>query len=716
MEKDKEQIIEYLEKASVIILSLLFVLFPLLFTNITTDLFLLPKQALLIFAVGALMLLYGAKTFISEKVRIKRTPFDMPIILFLVAVLLSAIFSVARYDSIANFIPLLFAGISFFAISYNIRNERSLFVLVASLLVGGALTSVVSILSFFKIYIFTFDFAKFQTFSTIGSTLDQAIYIALLIPLAIYFLYPYAKKGKSVFKIRGENLVKVLTLSVSTLLILAGTLVSTYILINLQKPVLLPINTGFQTAFAAISQDAVRVVQGFLFGSGYGEFSIAFMRFKQAAFNANPDIWNLTFFRSSSYALEIVTTTGLLGTLAFLLLILRLIKERPLFIPLILFAAAAFVLPFGFYHVVLFFFMLGIYSGARSLSNNARFFEVDLQLTASKRGFFVISMNDSSKQEKYSRSLSTIVLSLIVAFCLVFGYLAYDYASGNVMFQKSLVAASQNNGSVTYDYQSKVLNSYTGRYVDAYHRVFSQTNLALANSLASSVPQGSSPSAQTTQTIYTLVQQSINSGRNATTVSPINSINWQTLSSIYRALIGFGQNADSFAVLAAQQATLLDPSNPSEYINLGGIYYQLGLWDKALEQFQAAINLKPDYANAHYNYAYALIQKGDLQGGLTSLQTVKSLIANDKTNLEKLNKEISDLEAKIGQVNPITNTQVAPSQEQQQLELNQSQTLPSQNPPVKIPGPSDTPTPTPSPTDTPTPQEEVVSPSPASTP
>ena len=712
-EQSKEQIITYIEKASVIILSILFILFPILFTNLTTDLFALPKQALLIFSVISLLALFAVKTFLSEKVRITRTPFDFPVLLFVGVVVLSVVFSVARFDSLFNFVPFLFAALTFFAITHNVKNEKHLYTLISSLLIGGAIASVVSILSFLKIYVLSFDFSKFQAFSTLGSVLDQAIYLGLLLPLALYFVYPFVKKGPdSLRNLKGENILRVAAISVSSVIILVGTIVSIYILMTLQRPVILQVDTGFQTAFAAISQDATRIIQGFLLGSGFGEFYIAFMRFKLAAFNVNPDIWNLTFFRSSSYVLELLATTGLLGVLSFLFLVYRVVKERPLFIPLILFLTAAFVLPFGFYHVVLLFIVLGIYSGAKSLTNSSKYFDVDLQLVASKRGFFVISTEEAtSGHEKYGRPLSVIVLTIVGVFCVVFGFLTYDYLSGSLTFQKSLVAAAQNNGTLTYNFQSNVLNSATGRYVDSYHRVFSQTNLALANSLALSVPQGSSPSAQTVQTIYQLVQQSINSGRNATNISPANSLNWQNLSSIYRALIGFGQNADSFAILTSQQAATLDPSNPTQYINIGGIYYQLGLWDRAIEQFQIAINLKPDYANAFYNLGHALEEKGDFATALVQYQTVRSLVAKDKTSLEIIDADIKAIEDKIGQA-PGPQPETQPAENQPPLEVNQPEAqLPEQKPPVEIPAPIDTPTPTPTPTPT-----GAVSPSPTITP
>ena len=585
MDQQKEQWVLYLEKASVAILGLLFIFFPLVFSNITTDLFVLPKQAFLIFSVIVLMLLYGARTFFAQNLRIKRTPFDLPILLFTGAVIFSVVFSVAKYDSLFNFVPLLFAVISFFTITYNVRDRKSLNVLVASLLIGAAIVSILAVLSFLKVYLLPFEFSKFQTFTTLGSILDQTIYLGLVFSLGAYFVIPPLLKGKGVFSSNRQDAIRIAGYSLISLIILIGLSISIYLLITIQKPLILPVATGFQTAFAAISQDGGRVIQGFLFGSGYGEFANVFLRFKQATFNSNANIWGLTFFRSTSFVLELLATTGMLGILSFLLLAYRIAKQKPLFIPLVIFIIASFIFPFGFYHIVLLFFILGIYSALKGLSNHQDFFDVELQLVASKKGFFVLSSEEVSQkqQEKYGKILASIVIFIVGVFTLIFGFLAFDFVKSNVTFQKSIVAANQNNGQQTYDYQTSVLNSVTGRYVDAYHRVFSQTNLALANSLGNSVPKGSSPSAQTTQTIYALVQQSINSARTATNISNNNAINWQNLSSVYRSLIGFGQSADSFAILAAQQAIRLDPTNPQEYINLGGIYFQIKAYDRALE-------------------------------------------------------------------------------------------------------------------------------------
>src|SRR5205823_130676 len=158
---------------------------------------------------------------------------------------------------------------------------------------------------------------------------------------------------------------------------------------------------------------------------------------------------------------------------------------------------------------------------------------------------------------------------------------------------------------------------------DLYYRGLSQVNLALANALANQARQNpSANNQQTQQNILTLIQQSISAGRNATIIAPLTPFNWSNLSSIYRSLIGFGENADKFAVLTDQQAIALDPQNPQQYIDLGGIYYQLGDFDDAIRQFQIAITLKQDYPNAYYNLGHALEMKGQLNEALAAYQYV----------------------------------------------------------------------------------------------
>jgi tetratricopeptide (TPR) repeat protein len=312
-------------------------------------------------------------------------------------------------------------------------------------------------------------------------------------------------------------------------------------------------------------------------------------------------------------------------------------------ISLILLLLISFLLPLSFVSQTLFFIILGLFAVNQGLISKAqnRFFDIELQVVALRKG--LIAMEAPTTKKEKSLTLPSLIALLIVLLGAWITYNGIIYTISDLAFQRSLVAAAQNNGSLTYQKQAEAISTF--KYRVGFYRVFSQTNLALANTLASREPRGSSPSAAIQRNIITLIQQSINSARAATTIAPQTHLNWQNLSSIYRGLIGFGQNAEGFAIATAQQSINLDPNNPAQYISLGGIYYQLGAWDQAQNQFQIATRLKPDLPNAYYNLGHALEEKGNVQAALEQYEIVKRLVANDRYAFAQITDEINALSA-----------------------------------------------------------------------
>ena len=694
--EQRNELLSYIQNISLFLLGVLFMAFPVIFTTITTNPIVLPKQVLLGGVVILLLVLQCAKMLVEKSVKLRRTSFDIPVILLAIFSFLSSIFAVNRADSLTAFVPYLFAILGFFLIVNIVKDKNSLLFLMFSLVIGAVLLSLSSVLSFFKIYILPFPGTHTQTFTPLGSGLEQEIYLILVFSISFYYLWRFLKSKARVKeqdalqeanKMTSQEMTKAVSFGVASFVILLGIIVTTYALFTLDKPLILPIETGFQTAFSEVSLDSGRIAQGFLVGSGFGTYAVDFARWKQATFNQDPTLWNLSFFRSSNFALELLATTGVLGLCAFIFLLIRAVKEirsapqNKMLVSLVSLLIFSFLLPLSFVTQTLFFIILGLFAANQGLITKAtnRFFDIELQLVALRKGLITMEA-PTAKNEKslILPSLTAVLIALLGAWITYNGVI---YTISDLTFQKSLVAAAQNNGSLTYQEQAKAISTFP--YRDGFYRVFSQTNLALANSLASQQPKGSSPSAAVSQNITTLIQQSINSARAATTIAPQTYLNWQNLSSIYRGLIGFGQNAESFAIATAQQSINLDPNNPQEYISLGGIYYQLGQWDNAQNQFQIAIALKPDYANSHYNLGHALEQKGDLQNALTQYQIVRSLVANDKVSLEQIDKEIAALQ---GKAEKGSKTSGSPNQA---LNLNTpAAQLPAQNPPVKIPAPN----------------------------
>ena len=733
--ENRTEVSAYLENISILLLGLLFFAFPLLFTTVTTDAFSLPKQVLLIGISLLLMLLSGARMISEGSVRLRRTPFDIALLIFAGVILVSAILAINRVDSLISVIPVLFAIMAFFFTVNLAKNRTAFSFLLSALLFGAALAATITVLSFAKVYVLPLPFSKNPSFTPLGSIPDTIMYLVFLLPIMAMAVYSSISgltgrgSSRSSITMYTKSPVGMVFTTVTLLLLIAAIGVGAYQLFTV-RPLLLPFDIGFQTGFAAISQDTGRTIQGFLFGSGYGTYSVDFTRFKQAAFNLNPTLWSLTFFRSSSYLLELLATAGVLGVLSFGFIISTIIREirggdtksmsnNPLLISLVLATIGPILLPFSPIMVLSFFIILGLYAAEKRLESSARskeYYDVELHFVAFTEGLIPLTATPITEhtrvQKDYTKILPVSLFVIFVIITAVVGFFTYTFTSSDIIFQRSLVAASQNNGLATY--QDQVVSIRTFPYRDAYYRIASQTDLALANSLASSIPRGSSPSAQIQQNVTQLIQESITTARAATQLSPATAVNWQNLSSVYRGLIGFGQNAEQFAVATQQQAIALNPNDPQGYINLGGIYYQLSAWDNAQQAFQTAVNLKPDYANAYYNLGHALESKGDFQNALVAYQTVEQLTAGDKQATEKITGEIEALKKKIANqataqsAKQTSESQPATNNQESALQTNQPQTqLPKQKQEVKIPPPAGGPkvSVTPSPSTSPTPAQ-----------
>lgn len=624
-------------------------LFPVIYTTYTTDAFILPKMFFIAAVVLVSLLAWGVLMLLHGQVRIKRTPLDVPILLFVVAVILSSIFSANRADSLTQAAIVVFATLAYFVLVNVFQTRKVAMFFLSSLLTGGILATLVTVAARYKIYVLPFASAKAVGFTPLGTSMEYVLVMAMLLPLAFSFVMPALKR---------QFTSRVGVFALAGLVLLAGIVVVGMGLLTNQKPTILPFDTGFQTAFAAISQDSGRILQTFLFGEGYGTFATVFARFHNASLNANQQLWFLSFNNSSSYLLELLATTGLVGTLSFLFLAYRTLtpialkKKNPFYLSLVVAFVLSAVIPFSTIELVVLFFLLAGMTLAHREARSAEYFDIELKFVALKKGVVTFTTLDIAEQGRTDRH-PTPIAAFVVLLALVvsLGYYSITYAASDFLFQQSLTAANANNGTLTYRLQTQAINIYP--YRSDYYRIFSQTNIALANSLLSLNSGHASPSATTQQTAYSLIQQSITTARQATILSPLSAASWQNLASIYRALIGVGQNADSFAIAASQQAITLDPVNPQEYLNLGGMYYQLGQYDNAIRMFQQAIALKSDYANAYYNLAHAYEQKNDTQNALAQLQIVKQLVVNNAQNEAQVTKEIDALQShQTAQANP----------------------------------------------------------------
>lgn len=704
---DEKNLINVLKKVILGLLCITLFGFPVFFLTTTTDPFTLPRQIFLVIIASVLLFLWAVISILQRKIVFRTNPFTLPLGIFTIIIIASSLLSRNMYDSLAVSIPVVACFVMFFVMVHVISDRRDFMFAAASLLLGAVAATALSILYYFKLYILPISAAQNQYFSTFGSPIQHIVYILPLLVICAF-------AAVSEFRRRNAktNYDQMFTIIAGVVLLVGAGLIAYQIMTVSQKPTLLPYTYGFQIATAAISQDSSRFLVALPFGSGYGTFLSDYTRFKFPSINSNPQLWSFQFTYSSSFVLELLATAGLLGFLSFLFVIYRVLKTRSrnanaIYLGIVTVLILSFFLPFSLSEVFLLFVLIGIYTSSLFLTNDKRIDTVRLSLVAFRDG--LISMEETADPErKYkrdSRVLPIVVAAVILIVAGYTSYLAIQLLLADTKMASSLSAANRNNGEAVYNLQRAALVQYP--YRSDYYRIFSQLNLGLASTISNGVPKGGKVSPQVQQTVSQLLQQAVSNARTAVALAPVTAVNWENLASIYRNLIGVGQNADQFAIATLNQAIALDPQNPLLRIELGGVYYQLGQFDAAQTQFAEAIRLKPDFANAYYNLGHALESKGDNNGALSSYQAALSLLtsANDKKQLQA---EIDTLSKKAGQTGttPQTNGATGTGENQPPLGLTAPTTaVPSTTPQVKVPPPptGTAATPTPGKTATPTP-------------
>ena len=91
----------------------------------------------------------------------------------------------------------------------------------------------------------------------------------------------------------------------------------------------------------------------------------------------------------------------------------------------------------------------------------------------------------------------------------------------------------------------------------------------------------------------------------------------------------------------------MDPNNARLRIELGGIYYQLESYNQALAQFQTAIILKNNYANAYYNLAAGLKKTNQPEEAALAMEKVIELLPESSQSYEQAVEELKEIQILI---------------------------------------------------------------------
>ncbi len=206
--------------------------------------------------------------------------------------------------------------------------------------------------------------------------------------------------------------------------------------------------------------------------------------------------------------------------------------------------------------------------------------------------------------------------------------------SAEVRYLQGLNAWQKGELNQAINYLERAINLNPN--LDSYRRDISQLYLIRFNKYSGS--EQMSPEAQ--ETIF----KSLDSTEKATEISSRNVANWNVRGFIYRNLIGLVGEAENWAIKSYQKARELEPKNPYIFNEIGLVYLakvdfltRMGGEEKEIlenlnlaeDNFKKAIELKPDYAPAHFQLAMVYQREGKTEEAILKLEETKLIASSD---------------------------------------------------------------------------------------
>ena len=685
---------QFLDRLMGFLLHATLFLVPLWFLPITLDVFELNKQTILCIFALILAVAWTGKALIQKSVMLSRSWVHVAVGVFMVAFFAASLASQDRYVSfIGNFGQMQWAfatvaalGILYFAATNLVKETRQVYNLVLTFLGSSALVALIALCQFFQWYPFKFFFPPSANigFNTIGSVNALAIFLAVPIVLATSLLVLGCKDDTCVLGKKGKpSQLAAVLVWVSLLLslfavvfvdfwgawsaILFGTVCVLLISFARQRSVGKPLRLvvpgivcllsiallvwplpsklqlnlpGEVSPSLAHSWQISKQVLGAspLLGSGPGTWIYDYSQYRSPSANVS-QFWSYRFDHGISSLLTLLGTVGILGVLAWLLLILsaviqsasHLVREKnddrwqaylTIFSAWATVAFTGFIYNFSLAQQVTFWFLLALLVSL--LAAGSYEWKADTSL-------------------KYGLLWLKFVLVTVASCVLV--WLAVQRLMADSRYTAA-VAAYQSGAPVQTAIddlnQAVALNPWN----DTYYRNLSQAYLIRAGQVLNSDDKNKGNLASD------LVRASIGTAQQATTSTPANVDDWSNEAVIYQSIESFTRGADDAAIKSYQTALLHEPNNPVFYDQIGRIYILKAdayskllsskdpkvvteaqgniraMLDKAAEQLNQSIQAKPDYAPAHYDLAILYDREGKTANAITKMEQVLS--ANNK--------------------------------------------------------------------------------------
>ncbi len=407
-------------------------------------------------------------------------------------------------------------------------------------------------------------------------------------------------------------------------------LVATLLLVFLGTPKFLtaaiPVEISLSPSLSwSVAVDSItNNLKQFLLGSGLGTFGYRLSAFRPAAMNGT-FAWNVRFSQPWNSALEWLTTSGVVATLALLAVMLLLLGQvAASWVKHILDAKKRRRLgevdPDGgnFYDSPLLFWGLV----ASWITVTASFFMSNWGAVQWTLWWLLTALVVVSSAFLSNLSLPTSVISLRTTpqytlltsfgFIIIFTgiivagiYLGRFYAA-EVVYARSL--GQPLAGKIAKIQRAIELNPNRTLF-----------HLALSDSFLGQATQIVNAKGDINQ-VYQSVALSVAAAKRGTEVEPNNAASWEFLSTIYANARAVAPEANDWLIKSLDQGIRLEPTNPTFYLGRGNAYLAAKRFTEAGKDFEQALSLKPDWPIPAVQLALSKEAQGDLDGAIYALE------------------------------------------------------------------------------------------------
>lgn len=657
-----------LDKLSKMFLYLAIFLIPLFFLPFAQNVLEYPKQILLLCLVFLSGICWLAKQQIQGKIIIRENKLLYLGLLFIFAFFsLSTIFSLwpgasfwgGPLSNVDNFVTLLSFLLLAFLFANTFQAEKEIFFALLLLLVSGVAAGLFILFQLYGIFILPFDFTKISSFNTLGSVSQAAIFLALLLPLSLVLAFRTRKPIFWLISFILTGLVILIDFNPAWIALLFGILVLAIFGFAGPKEKISARQAGFLMGVLVLAifflsfplrfagfpvlplhvspgvVSGVEILRGvygegtqsILLGTGPGTFIFNYSKYRSPLLNLTL-FWGTRFSSGNSEFLDWFITKGVLGGMSLLFFlgliiyfgIKGLIKTGSAFDIRLGFLASAvgligvgFLSPFNFSLWFVFWLIVG---GLLFYNSKQR----------------EIVLGSQFRRVVFSAAILTITI-LAMSLLLFQGqkYLAeHNYSKGIKFVQEDNI-----DQAIYFIQRATLLNSS----IDIYWQDLAQLHLVRANLIAQDQELAAEQGRQ-------LVQENIASGiqslNQAIGIAPFNVANWNVRGFFYRNLIGIPGSGE-IALESYRRAKELEPASPFHYGETGRIYILMAqdfrgrempddekrALSSAIRNLERSIELKPDYAPAHYLLAVAYDQKGEEEEAIARLEEIRRIAPQD---------------------------------------------------------------------------------------